>query len=296
MRRSSLFLLLSVFFWGLSYIAIKIVLRELEPVEMISARFLIATPVLYAIIKAKGLKLWPVEKHGKLVLAAFLVFLHFWVMATGMKEASASGSAWILTTAPIFIAVLSWLYLKEPFTGRQWLGLLIACLGVVALTANGDLSNLAWINSRGEVIVFMSCITWALYTVATRDITARVNALVATFYMTAVAGLVFVPYTLLTSGPLVYLHMHWETAVALIFLGVLCLAVAFWLWAEGLARQKAAEVGMYLYIEPLFTTAGAWIILGEGITIWLVIGAALISAGVYFAERTGRLTLKEHDV
>ena len=76
MKWSSLFLLLPVLFWGLSYIAIKVVLRELEPVEMIAARFLLATPVLYLIIRSKGLKVWPVEKMGKLCVAALLVFLH----------------------------------------------------------------------------------------------------------------------------------------------------------------------------------------------------------------------------
>jgi drug/metabolite transporter (DMT)-like permease len=115
MNWSSLFLLLPVLFWGVSYIAIKVVLRELEPVEMISARFLLAAPVLYIICKFEGLNVWPVEKRGHLFVAAFLVFLHFWVMATGMKETSASNTAWILTTAPIFVAALAWLHLKEPF-------------------------------------------------------------------------------------------------------------------------------------------------------------------------------------
>ena len=48
-------LLLPVMFWGVSYMAIKVVLTELEPVEMISVRFLLAVPVLYVIIKKKRL-------------------------------------------------------------------------------------------------------------------------------------------------------------------------------------------------------------------------------------------------
>ena len=89
MTRNSLFLLISVLFWGISYIAIKVVLRELEPVEMISVRFLLAAPTLYIIIKLKGLRLWPVPMKGKLIFAAFVVFMHFWVMAiVGLSERS----------------------------------------------------------------------------------------------------------------------------------------------------------------------------------------------------------------
>jgi len=296
MNWSSLFLLLPALFWGISYIAIKVVLRELEPVEMISARFLMATPVLYIIIKAKGLQVWPVEKKRHLLAAAFLVFLHFWVMATGMKETSASNTAWILTTAPIFVAGLAWLHLKEPFSKNHWIGFFVATLGVMVLTANGNLSNLAWINSRGDVIVLGSCLTWGLYTVATRDITRKVHPLVATFWMVGAAGVVFVPYTLLTSGSQVYLHMQPITILSLVFLGVLCLAVSFWLWAEGLKRYTAAQVGAYLYIEPLFTMVAAWLLINERITIWIILGAILITLGVYISERKGKVRLQEHDV
>ncbi len=296
MRWSSLFLVLPVLFWGISYIAIKVVLKELEPVEMISIRFLLAAPTLYVILKFKKLRLWPVPMKGKLVFASFMVFLHFWVMATGMKETSASNTAWILTTAPIFIALLSWVYLKEKFNLSQWLGLLVAVVGVFALVYNGNLENLGWIHTRGDIIVLGSCVTWAIYTVGTRELTARINPLVATFWMTGLAGLVFVPWTFVTSGYEKFLNLTGITVISLAFLGVFCLAIAFWLWSEGLSRQTAAEVGVYLYIEPLVTMIGAWILLSEVITVWLIIGAVLISIGVYVSERRGKMRLEEHDV
>ncbi|MGH8014730.1 MAG: DMT family transporter [Candidatus Zixiibacteriota bacterium] len=296
MNRASLFLIWPVLFWGFSYIAIKIVLEELEPVEMISMRFLLAAPTLYIILKLKGLRLWPVDGFSKLIVAAFLIFIHFWVMAVGMKETTASNTSWILATAPIFIAVLSWLWLKEPFTGKQWLGLLVACAGVLFLMYNGDISNVEWINSRGDVIVLGSCVTWAIYTVGARDLTKKINALVATFWSCVIAGLVFIPYTLATSGVSRFTNLQTDTYIALVFLGVFCLALAFWLWSEGLARQTAAEVGVYLYFEPLLTVIGAWFLLGEEITNWLAVGAVLITAGVYVAEKYGKTTTAAHNV
>ncbi|UCD64972.1 MAG: DMT family transporter [Candidatus Zixiibacteriota bacterium] len=296
MRWSSLFLILPVLFWGISYIAIKVVLKELEPVEMISVRFLLAAPTLFIIIKLKRLRLWPVAMKGKLVFAAFMVFLHFWVMATGMKETSASNTAWILTTAPIFIALLSWVYLSEKFNVAQWLGLFVAVAGVFALVYNGDPANLGWIHTRGDIIVLGSCVTWAFYTVGTRELTSRINPLVATFYMTGIAGCVFIPWTFINSGYEKFLNLQSVTTISLVFLGVFCLAIAFWLWSEGLSRQTAAEVGVYLYLEPLVTMIGAWVLLGERITIWLIFGAILISIGVYVSEKRGRVRLREHDV
>jgi drug/metabolite transporter (DMT)-like permease len=295
MNKTALYLLPAVVFWGFSYIAIKMVLTELEPVEMISARFLMAGIVLYGIIKFQRKRIWPVAMKWHLVVAAGIVFLHFWVMATGMKDTTASNTAWILTTAPIFIALLSWAYLSEKFTLPQWLGLTLACIGMLALVYNGSIANFQWIHSRGDLIVLGSCVTWALYTVSTREITARVDPIVATFWMVTIAGIVFVPYTLATSGYHKFFALHATTTTALIFLGVFCLALAFWLWSEGLMRQPAAEVGVYLYIEPIFTMIGAWLLLNEKITFWLIIGAVLISAGVYVGERYGRMKIVEHD-
>ena len=87
-----------------------------------------------------------------------------------------------------------------------------------------------------------------------------------------------------------------EATISILFLGIFCLALAFWLWSEGLARQTAAEVGVYLYIEPLITMIGAWIILDEAITWWIILGALFISLGVYVSERFGKLKIGEHDI
>jgi drug/metabolite transporter (DMT)-like permease len=118
---------------------------------------------------------------------------------------------------------------------------------------------------------------------------------VATFWSCTIAGLVFIPFTLVRSGIDRFTNLQTDTYIALVFLGVFCLALAFWLWSEGLARQSAAEVGVYLYFEPLITVIGAWFLLGEEITIWLAVGAVLITAGVYVAEKFGKVMPVEHD-
>ncbi len=295
MNRATLYLLIPVIFWGLSYIAIKIVLGELEPVEMISIRFLLAVPALLGILLYKKIDIFPLKNYFEILVGALLIFVHFWVMAVGMQETTASNTAWILTTAPIFIAILGWFVLKEKFTLWQSIGLMVAAFGVIVLTANGSFENLKWLNSRGDYIVLGSCVTWAIYTIWIRKIRTVANPLHTTFWMTTFAGLIFVPYTFLTSDISKFMTLQTDTIVSLVFLGVFCLAIAFWLWSEGLARQSASEVGIYLYVEPLITMVGAWVILSEQITIWLLLGACFITVGVFIAEKRGKTKLTEHD-
>jgi len=289
LNRHALILLISVLFWGFSFVAIKVALREVTPIEMIAVRFLLASLTLLIIIKAKKLSLRVGEMRIKLIIAAFVVFLHFWIMAVGMKETGASNAAWILAAAPIFVAFLANYYLKESLKLSQWGGLLLAFVGVFLLTYNGDLANLGWLSSRGDLLLFASCGTWALYTVGTRDITRKVHPLVATFWMVTIAGLVFVPYILLTTGYEKFLTLSGNIYLSLVFLGVFCLAIAFWLWSEGLKRSKAAEVSIFLYIEPVIAMFAAWWLLSENITVWLIFGAVLISVGVYLSEKYARV-------
>jgi drug/metabolite transporter (DMT)-like permease len=292
----SIFLLIAVLFWGFSYIAIKIALNYLGPVELIAVRFVLGAATLLAIIIFKRIPLSFKGTLKYLILGGAIIFVHFWIMATGMLSTTATNTAWILTTAPIFIAILSFFVLKEKFGKYQIAGTILATLGVISLVSNGNWGSLAWISSIGDWIVLTSCVTWAIYTIVARKVSKRLDPLVATFWMIALAGLVIVPLSLMRSGIEAYKTMAMDGMIAVVFLGVGCLALSFWFWSEGLARRPAGEVGIYLYLEPLFTMLGAVFILEEKITFWTMLGAALIVAAVYVSEKFGRIKLSEHDV
>jgi drug/metabolite transporter (DMT)-like permease len=292
----SIFLLIAVLFWGFSYIGIKISLKYLSPVELIAARFVLGAATLLAIIIFKRL---PLNFRGTLkylILGGGVIFIHFWIMATGMLTTSATNTAWILTTAPIFIAILSFFVLKEKLGRFQMISIVLATLGVVSLVSNGNLGSLDWISSVGDWIVLGSCVTWAVYTIIAGKVSKRLSPLVGTFWMITLAGVVIVPLSLANNGIEKYKAMAGDGVIAVLFLGVGCLALSFWFWSEGLSRRPAGEVGIYLYLEPLFTMLGAVFILKEEITIGTILGAALIVAGVYISERFGRIKLAEHDV
>jgi drug/metabolite transporter (DMT)-like permease len=230
----SIYLLLAVVFWGFSYIAIKESLNYLTPVELIAARFATGAITLLIIIKFKRLSLSMNGQFKNLLIAGIIVFVHFWIMATGMLYTTATNTAWILTTAPIFIAVLSIIVLKEKLHLGQGLAIIAATVGVLILVSNGDFTTLDWISSIGDWIVLGSCVTWAIYTVFTRRITAKLDALVATFWTIAISGLVIVPGSLIFNGGSMYFSLPVSGAVAVLFLGIGCLAGSFWFWSEGL--------------------------------------------------------------
>jgi drug/metabolite transporter (DMT)-like permease len=76
-----------------------------------------------------------------------------------------------------------------------------------------------------------------------------------------------------------------ETSLALGFLGLAGVALAQWFWQRGVAKLGAARAGLFLYLEPLSTTALAVPLLGEPFGAARALGGALVVLGVFLARR-----------
>jgi len=73
--------------------------------------------------------------------------------------------------------------------------------------------------------------------------------------------------------------------VALFFLGIPGTALAQWFWQVGIGRLGAAKAGVFLYLEPLATTALAVPYMGESFGAISAMGGLFVLLGVYLAER-----------
>jgi drug/metabolite transporter (DMT)-like permease len=280
------YLFLAVVFWGWSFVATKILLDYVTPVELMGLRFIIGLPVLLAVVWAKRVKLSFKGKHRwQVLIGAMIITAHFLIQITGIKYTSATNTGWIIAVTPLVLAVLSFLILKEKLGAKEILGVAVATLGILLLVSRGDLTDLGWLGSVGDWLVLASAHTWALYTVATRDLSRSYNPLAVTFAILAPSAALLIGYMLFTSDWSKFVHLPMEATLALIFLGVLSLAVAHWFWQEGVSGLGAARAGIFLYLEPLATTALAVPYLNEQFGVFTAIGGSLVLVGVFVAQR-----------
>jgi drug/metabolite transporter (DMT)-like permease len=98
----------------------------------------------------------------------------------------------------------------------------------------------------------------------------------------AVVGLAF-PWLPLRYTP--WLDLPADAGASLIFLGILGVAIAQWFWQIGISRLGAARAGLFLYLEPLATTALAVPYLGESFGLTSAIGGLLVLCGVFVGAR-----------
>src|SRR5690606_3074156 len=104
-------------------------------------------------------------------LLGFLgISFHQWLQSNGLQTSQATTTAWIVSTAPVFIALLAWLFLKEKLSRIQISGIALAMLGVLVVVSKGDLASLTGGNfgSIGDILILISAVNWAVFSILSR--------------------------------------------------------------------------------------------------------------------------------
>jgi len=289
-----IYLLLCVIIWGWTFVATRICLQFLSPAELLAARFVMAAPLMWLLLRLSGQRL-KIERKlvPAAVLAAALFLVHFLVQNIGLTMTSATNTAWLIAISPLAMAVLAALILREHPGRNTWVGIVVAFAGVVLLVSRGRVTDLDWLSSTGDWLALGSAFTWALYTIATRDLSRAHPPMVVTAAMLVPCLLTLGTWVLFTSDLHVYMSLSGEAIVALLFLGFLGMGLGHWLWLTGVARLGAAKAGVFLYLEPLATTALAVPYLNEPFGVWSAVGALLVLAGVFYSSLNGKAAAKE---
>jgi drug/metabolite transporter (DMT)-like permease len=276
-------LLLAVVIWGSTFVATKLCLGVMSPVQLVAGRFLIAAPALFTIARLRGAS-FHLGAHKKVLLLAVVIFsFHYLLQTWALDFTTATNSGWLITVTPLTIALLAALFLREPAPPVS--GILLASAGITLLVSGGHWQSLLGLSSLGDFMVLASTLTWSVFTIITRDPSRSLDPVVVTFVMTvplAVSALLL-PFVADRWTP--WSELDLETALALFFLGLFGVALAQWFWQRGVAKLGAARAGLFLYLEPLSTTILAVPLLGEPFGLATAIGGILVVLGVFLARR-----------
>ncbi len=285
-----LLLIMTVCFWGWSFVATKICLDYMTPLQVIGLRYLLGLPIMLAVLIGKRRR-FAIERRDWPTFgwAAAVITLHFLIQVTGMQYTSATNTGWLISVTPLVLAVLSFIFLKERISWRAIAGIFVATVGILLLVSRGHLLELGWLQSKGDWLVFLSAHTWAIFTILTRDLSRKYPPLVVSFLILALSAVVIVGGMALFSDWHRLAHLPLEPVLAILFLGVFCLGLAFWFWQEGVSHLGAARAGFFLYLEPVATTVLAVPYLGEKFGVFAALGGGLVLAGVFLAEQRIKL-------
>ncbi|MFI5025887.1 MAG: DMT family transporter [Solirubrobacterales bacterium] len=284
-RRSWTLLVVLAAIWGASFLFIEIALRDLAPGLLAWTRITLAAIVLTGMAIVSGSLSGLRERVGGImVLAAVQVAGPFLLIAAGQQEITSSLAGILMTTAPIFGAVLAiWVDREERSTGLRLVGIILGFAGVVVLLGlDLDGSAMALV---GGLAVVLGGLGYAVGGFIIKKRFGDYEPLgVAAAVMTGSAvwllpaALLSIPPDAPSAGPL----------LAVVALGVVGTGFAFAIYYELFATVGPARTLLVAYLIPGFAVIYGAVFLDERITLVTIIGLALILAGSWLAAE-GRM-------
>ena len=266
-------------------------LREVHPFTLLTLRFGIGALLLLLAQLQKDrrfLKAFTIKDWVSIIFLAIVgISGHTLLQAYGLLYTSAIHTGWIVAIIPIFITIAARFFLGEVITARKMIGIIIGFLGVFLVISKGmfSLSIFHFGSTFGDILALISAMTWTAFTVGGREFLSRFSPLAAITPIMLVGCLILLPFTCLKWEWDIVFHLSISVWMSILFLGVFCSGLAYLFWYSALEKRDSSNVGMYLYLEPLVTLIGAYILLSEEIRWITLVGGGMILLGVYLSTR-----------
>ena len=281
--------LFAVMFWGASFVAIKIGLKYVLPITLVWMRFALGVIILSIAVGLRHQFTFPKPKD--LLYFAILGFLgitfHQWLQSTGLVTSQATTTGWIVASMPIFIAILGWFILKEKLKMLQIFGVLLAGFGVLLVVTHGNLHTLisGKFGSTGDILILISAPNWALFTILSRRGLKTYPAALMMFFVLTFGWLFSTIPFLAGRGWESIQRIGADGWFSLGFLGIFCSGFAYIFWYDALKVLPVAQVGTFLYIEPIVTVIVSFFLLHENLSLAGWLGGATILLGVWLVNQ-----------
>ncbi len=281
-------LLATVLLWALNFTVSKYILTHgFRPLSYSSIRYATAAAIFAAVTfpRERSLRV----ARGDLPLVVLCVgslFLNQLCFIYALRFTTATTTALLFGTLPIFTALLSRVSRIERLSNRFWTAACLSFAGVAVVTAGsgGDLSG----DVKGDVLAVLGAATWAAYSVAIAPLMRRYSP----FRISAlVLALGWIPLVLASIPQLLAqeFDFDWRVGLAFAFAVVGPLFLTNILWFTAIDRVGPSRASLFANLQPFLAAIFALILLSESMTLVQGFGGALIAIGIVLAGRPQRV-------
>jgi drug/metabolite transporter (DMT)-like permease len=286
-----LYLLIAVMIlgWSGNYVAGKIALRQFPALLLVSWRALFAgvfiLPAYLWERRTEGARWTWADVPILVVIGFFGIAGNQMLFVLGLSHTSVAHAAIFANMTPLMVLALSRLRGLEKITGRKLAGMGIALSGVVLLKAlehAGGGPGAGWL---GDALIFSGTILFSLFTVFGKPMTRRHSAITVNTFAYVSAAIVLAPVAAWQSASVSLGAISWGAWAAAAYMALFSSVISYLIYYFALARMVPSRISVFSYFQPPLAAALGVIVLGERLTVPLVISACVIFAGVFLTER-----------
>lgn len=271
--------------WASASVATKFGVQSVHPLILANVRFFIAgTGMLVFAYGVRGSQnAWPtrVEFHQLTLFALLNTTIYLGAFVLALRQVSAGIGSLSTATNPLFIALLSALWLRRMPRRNELGGLLLGILGVGVATY--PLLQNSYATVEGLLILLAGMVSVSAATVYYAGIEWRLPTLVINGWQVLLGGLLLLPFTLIFAdfGASHYDGRFWASVLWLI-LPVSVAALQLWFY---LIRQDPVRASLWLFLCPIFGFVYSYLLMGEPITLYTVVGTGLVISGLWLGRK-----------
>jgi DME family drug/metabolite transporter len=281
--------------WGTSFVTIQLGLDDgFHPMVFLTVRMLIAFASALAVARwLGGVDAWLLRDP--------------WVWALGLSNTGgfvaqyfaldmtvATKAALITNLSLIFVAPMSYLWLRERFTPIK-VGALIAVIpGVLLLTTGGDMDALKGSEFMGDMLSLLAGLSWAFYIIISKRVLAddRVSVSRLTLWVMGTTAVFALPLGVgtLVMGDSSFAKVGIVGWGAAVYTGVVCSTVAYMLWIRGLRGVTATVSAILLLVMVIVAAVMDFVFLGTeiGLVAWAGAGILLVAMVLVNLEKDSK--------
>jgi drug/metabolite transporter (DMT)-like permease len=226
--------------------------------------------------------IWPrLLLMGALDALALLLYF-FAVRSTGVAIGT-----FFLFMQPVWVALLAPRLLKASTEPVVYWALAIAISGLAVILVPSFLSGGVRLSAVGVTAGLLAGLAYAGFTLLVKGLTREISSVTIVIVESALDALILLPLALWQTAGAGY-SLTGRDLLAALILGVLCTAVAYTMWVEGVARVKVQHSSILGFLTPVAAPLYAFVLLGQGISLWTVAGGAMILAAGILVVLYGR--------
>jgi drug/metabolite transporter (DMT)-like permease len=287
-----LLLALTPLFWAGNWIVGRGLHGEIPPMTMTFLRWFFAVLILAPFALPQVKRDWAKVRHhwrALLFLGAIGIGSHNALAYLGLNYTTATNGLILNSFIPVMIVAMSRLFLKEPLSPLQLLGIAVSLTGVLAILSQGSTTALLSFRlNGGDLLVILSMFMWSVYTICLRWRPPGLHLLTFLFVIACVGDLCMFP--LFAAEFLFGRHMVPTVAnfAALVSVSLFSSVLAYIFWNRGVEVVGASVAGLFVHLMPVYGVLLAWLFLGEQLAPYHLAGILLILAGIFITSRLGR--------
>lgn len=290
MNRVLLPLMTSVLFSG-SYIAGKYTTLDLGPLTTTLLRYLVALLFLSVLLlhyKRGALVLERRDIFPALLLGLFGIVGYHYFFFLSLRYTDVANTAIINALSPVLTSMAAALLIKERLGRRNYVGVVVAFLGVLLLLSRGSMDAILDIEfNKGDLLMLLSVVSWMIYALLVRKMVDRYSGFTLTFYAT-LFGVLMLLFLAPGEAPIGNIRdISRASLLSVLYMGICGSGLGYLLYNLSIREIGPTRTSSFVYsVIPIIVAGLAWLFFQQPITPIMVASMVLILTGLHLMLAT----------